>query len=212
MVEQKLKAFIKDHEEDSNFSNTVADYLTAFAQYLHEDKANDNDFEEFWKAYGIKRAKNKCMEYWKRLSKWDRKAAIQNIGPYKAHCLATGRQMLDPQGYLNPKNKRFQDEYFTKEEAALWASELLELFEKKWRPQFHPYEAPKLEAIALDIHKLKCMYPETELRHIKGVAVYIITEWPKVENIDLKPAIHPLAVVNANKWVFRLSQAKKYFV
>ena len=212
MVEQKLKAFIKDHEEDSNFSNTVADYLNAFAQYLHEDKPKDNGFEEFWKSYGIKRAKAKCMEYWKRLSEWDRKAALQNIGPYKAHCLATGRQMLDPQGYLNPKNKRFQDEYFTKEEAALWASELIELFEKKWKPQFHPYLSPKLEAVTLDVHKLKCIYPETELRHIKGVAMYIIAEWPKADNIDLKPAIHPLAVVNTNKWLSRLSQAKKYFI
>jgi hypothetical protein len=213
-VEGKLKEFIKQNEENSDFTNSVADYLTAFVTFIgkKEPERGASGFEEFWKAYPIKRAKAKCLEYWKKLPAWDRVSAIQNIGPYKAHCAATGRQMLDPQGYLNPKNKRFQDEYFSKEEAALWASELMDFFEKKWRPIFNPYEAPKLDAVTLDVHKLKCIYPDVELRHILGVAVYIMTEWPNFKEADLKPAIHPLAVLNANKWVVRVTSAKKFFM
>lgn len=212
MVE-KAMAFIDRHKEDSFFSNHVADYILAFAQEL-QDQPNEisSDFQEFWDLYKLKRGKPKCLQYWSKLGNEDRRKAIDNVKKYRTYCMVTGRNILDPQGYLNPANRRFDDEYPCMDESREWAKELIDFFDKRWKPHFHPYESPELEAVTLDLYRLRCTFPDVKLNHIKGVAHYIIDSWAKVSNTDLKPYITPAAVLNAKKWGQRKVEAQIYFI
>lgn len=78
-----------------------------------EDKkrlSNDNpkddyhdDFLEFYNAYGYAKSKSKAYQSWKKLSKKDKKAAIDAIPAYKEDCKANDREMKYPSTYLNQR-------------------------------------------------------------------------------------------------------------
>lgn len=72
--------------------------------------SNDNpkedypdDFMEFYNAYGYARSKYKAYLSWKKLSKKDKKAAIDAIPAYKEDCKANDREMKYPSTYLNQR-------------------------------------------------------------------------------------------------------------
>lgn len=66
-------------------------------------------FDDFWKAYGLKRDRQRAERAWNRLSKRDRKAAYDGIAAYRDDCLRDGISMMYAQGYLN--NRRWEDEH-----------------------------------------------------------------------------------------------------
>jgi hypothetical protein len=68
----------------------------------------DQDFQEFWDAYGLKRDRVAAERAWRKLSKGDRRAALAGIQRYRDDCEARGIQRMYAQGYLN--HRRWEDE------------------------------------------------------------------------------------------------------
>ena len=71
-------------------------------------KENDELFNTFWDAYGLKRDRLAALRAWKRLSANDRRDAIRGIAAYRADCQQRGISMMYGQGYLN--HRRWEDE------------------------------------------------------------------------------------------------------
>ena len=73
---------------------------------LSNDNPKDDypdDFLEFYNAYGYAKSKSKAYQSWKKLSKKDKKAAIDAIPAYKEDCKANDREMKYPSTYLNQR-------------------------------------------------------------------------------------------------------------
>lgn len=68
----------------------------------------DQDFQQFWDAYGLKRDRVAAERAWRKLSKGDRRAALAGIRSYRDDCEARGIQRMYAQGYLN--HRRWEDE------------------------------------------------------------------------------------------------------
>ena len=68
----------------------------------------DHEFQKFWDAYGLKRDRVAAERAWRKLSKGDRRAAIDGIQRYRDDCEARGIQRMYAQGYLN--HRRWEDE------------------------------------------------------------------------------------------------------
>lgn len=66
-------------------------------------------FEQFWDAYDYKKSKKAAERAWNRLSKADKKAAMNAIQVYKQDCVRCGRDMQYAQRYL--KEKTFEDDF-----------------------------------------------------------------------------------------------------
>ena len=66
-------------------------------------------FDEFWQAYGYKRNKPKAWDAWKKLSKTDRKAALEGLPAYKADCDRFQRPMCHAVTYLH--QRRWEDDF-----------------------------------------------------------------------------------------------------
>lgn len=95
---------------------------------------NQRDFEIFWKAYDYKKGKPYALAAWNRLSKEDRKAAIERIPAYLEDCELCHREQKYPQGYLNGRlwedeTKKEREERKAAEKAAIEATEKSEHIE-----------------------------------------------------------------------------------
>jgi len=78
------------------------------------DNKTDNMFEDYWAMYGRKGSKQIAKRYWSKLSEEDKLAVGKSIIPYitsreKKYC-------LDFQGYINPVNRRWEDEIISHNE------------------------------------------------------------------------------------------------
>lgn len=65
-------------------------------------------FEEFWKAYPLKKAKIPAEKAWNRLSVSDKRAAYKGVQTYHEDCTKTGVSIAYPATYLN--QRRWTDE------------------------------------------------------------------------------------------------------
>lgn len=65
-------------------------------------------FEEFWKAYPLRKDRAAAGRAWSRMSAKDRRAAMGGIASYAGECLATGVAMAYPANYL--RDRRWEDE------------------------------------------------------------------------------------------------------
>jgi len=65
-------------------------------------------FDEFWRAYPLKKDRIAAERAWKRLNAADRKEALAGIAPYAAECTRRGVHLMYGQGYLN--RRRWEDE------------------------------------------------------------------------------------------------------
>ena len=65
-------------------------------------------FEEFWKAYPLRKDRAAAGRAWSRMSAKDRRAAMGGIAAYAGECLATGVAMAYPAKYLT--GRRWEDE------------------------------------------------------------------------------------------------------
>lgn len=65
-------------------------------------------FEEFWKAYPLRKDRAAAGRAWSRMSAKDRRAAMGGIAAYAGECLATGVAMAYPANYL--RGRRWEDE------------------------------------------------------------------------------------------------------
>lgn len=65
-------------------------------------------FEEFWKAYPLRKDMASAGRAWSRMSAKDRRAAMGGIAAYVGECLATGVAMAYPANYL--RGRRWEDE------------------------------------------------------------------------------------------------------
>ena len=68
----------------------------------------DQEFQQFWDAYGLKRDRVAAERAWRKLSKGDRRAALAGIARYRDDCESRGIQRMYAQGYLN--HRRWEDE------------------------------------------------------------------------------------------------------
>jgi len=68
----------------------------------------DQEFQKFWDTYGLKRDRVAAERAWRKLSKSDRRAALDGISRYRADCEARGISRMYAQGYLN--HRRWEDE------------------------------------------------------------------------------------------------------
>lgn len=68
----------------------------------------DQEFQQFWDAYGLKRDRVAAERAWRKLSKGDRRAALAGIQRYRDDCEARGISRMYAQGYLN--HRRWEDE------------------------------------------------------------------------------------------------------
>ena len=68
----------------------------------------DQDFQKFWDAYGLKRDRVAAERAWRKLTKSDRRAALDGIHRYRDDCEARGISRMYAQGYLN--HRRWEDE------------------------------------------------------------------------------------------------------
>ena len=68
----------------------------------------DPEFQKFWDAYGLKRDRVAAERAWRKLSKGDRRAALDGIARYRDDCEARGINRMYAQGYLN--HRRWEDE------------------------------------------------------------------------------------------------------
>ncbi len=77
------------------------------------DTKTDTLFEECWAMYHRKGSKQKSIRYWVKLSEEDKLAIQASIIPY-----ITSRDSmqycLNFEGYINPRNRRWEDEVFVK--------------------------------------------------------------------------------------------------
>lgn len=86
----------------------VRSYKTMKAQLVELEIT----FEMFWDRYGLKRNKIRTEKYWKRLSVADRLKAWNNIPPYFAYLDRNPNQAkMYPDTYLNPDQRKFENEY-----------------------------------------------------------------------------------------------------
>lgn len=68
----------------------------------------DPEFQKFWDAYGLKRDRVAAERAWRKLSKGDRRAALDGIRRYRDDCEARNISRMYAQGYLN--HRRWEDE------------------------------------------------------------------------------------------------------
>ena len=68
----------------------------------------DQEFQQFWDEYGLKRDRVAAERAWRKLSKADRRAALAGIARYRDDCEARGISRMYAQGYLN--HRRWEDE------------------------------------------------------------------------------------------------------
>ena len=66
-------------------------------------------FSVFWEAYNYKKGKKNAESAWNRLSKKDKKAAIDGITPYMNDCKSCGRSVRHPATYLN--GRTWEDDF-----------------------------------------------------------------------------------------------------
>ena len=101
-----------ENEEDNELFNKSNSSSINTPTELNNNKrlSNDNpkedypdDFLEFYNAYGYAKSKSKAYQSWKKLSKKDKKAAIDAIPAYKEDCKANDREMKYPSTYLNQR-------------------------------------------------------------------------------------------------------------
>ena len=101
-----------ENEEDNKLFNESNSSSINTPTELNNNKrlSNDNpkndypdDFLEFYNAYGYAKSKSKAYQSWKKLSKKDKKAAIDAIPAYKEDCKANDREMKYPSTYLNQR-------------------------------------------------------------------------------------------------------------
>lgn len=65
-------------------------------------------FDEFWRAYPLKKDRIAAERAWKRLNAADRKEALAGIAGYAEECARRGVHLMYGQGYLN--RRRWEDE------------------------------------------------------------------------------------------------------
>ena len=63
-------------------------------------------FEKAWSAYGKYGVKKKALEYWKSLKPEDR-VQVENAIPVYIQCVAAGRAKSQFEGWINPKNRKW---------------------------------------------------------------------------------------------------------
>ena len=80
-----------------------------------QDTKTDTMFEDYWAMYGRKGNKHVAKRYWKKLSEDDKVSIGKAITPYITS--REKRYCLDFQGYINPRNRRWEDEVVGKEES-----------------------------------------------------------------------------------------------
>ena len=78
--------------------------------------ADDLSFEIFWEAYGNKKDRKHSLSAWNRLSKKDKKAALDGIQPYKDDCKRCDRTMKYPATYLN--GRTWEDDFSASQDKA----------------------------------------------------------------------------------------------
>ena len=74
-----------------------------------ELQETEDSFDVFWNAYGYKRNRKEAWEAWKKLSKRDRKAAMNGIEAYKADCNKFQRPMCHASTYIH--QRRWEDDF-----------------------------------------------------------------------------------------------------
>ena len=73
------------------------------------DNKTDTLFEECWGMYHRKGSKKQSMRYWSKLSMDDKLSIKASILPYISS-RDSMKYCLDFQGYINPRNRRWEDE------------------------------------------------------------------------------------------------------
>lgn len=66
------------------------------------------DFDEFWRAYPLHKAKAAALRAWGKISAKEKKKAIAALPAYIEYCKRTGISFKYAQGWLN--DRRWEDE------------------------------------------------------------------------------------------------------
>lgn len=69
-------------------------------------------FESFWEKYNYKLGKKEAKRFWDKLTEGDQIVAFMNIDPYDFYLIKNPQiQKLYPASYLNPHNRKFENDY-----------------------------------------------------------------------------------------------------
>lgn len=96
-----------------NFPTTLEKLNQMISAGLVEGKLIEYDlsFSTFWEAYGNSAGKLQAERFWNKLSKADKIRALDNLPAYKRYVTFKGIDMMYAATYLNPRNRRFDDDY-----------------------------------------------------------------------------------------------------
>lgn len=78
---------------------------------------NDSDFDEFYKAYPLKKGKEPARRAWKKLTVKEKQQAKKVLDAYISDCIENNRSYKYPATYLNQKT--WEDDFAGKEESVL---------------------------------------------------------------------------------------------
>ena len=69
-----------------------------------------SSFESAWKAYGRQGSKKKAYSYWKQIPEGDHESIMHAI-PLYLKCVEAGRLKSDFEGWVNPKNEKWANDW-----------------------------------------------------------------------------------------------------
>lgn len=78
-------------------------------------KARDEEFEKFWNLYDRKVGREQCIRMWGRLTKKDKEEILTKLPAY-IQSTPDKQFRMHPATYINPANKRWQDEIISRHE------------------------------------------------------------------------------------------------
>lgn len=98
-----------------NFPITL-DRLNAMVRDFKSLKAElvemDLSFDNFWDKYGLKRNRINAEKWWNKLKDADKLLALKNLNPYFAFLERNPHQAkMYPDTYLNPNQRKFENDY-----------------------------------------------------------------------------------------------------
>lgn len=115
---QQAAKFAKENPNASLVSAFIAGYLFATGNSVQEPSvapapANNISvptFDDFYNAYGFKKARKQTERMWSRLSYAKKVQIMNSIPAYLQYIHATGTAQMHPSTYINPANERWLDE------------------------------------------------------------------------------------------------------
>ena len=100
----------KNDKNDKNEKNNIFDGCSDKSSTQSKHPSYSQDFDEAWAAYGRRGSKPQSYKYWRRLTDEQRSQIVETIPAY-LECVKAGRPQKDFQGWINPDNELWAQDW-----------------------------------------------------------------------------------------------------